>query len=121
VLSFRNPKIRDTVTRPSPLPGVCADGECATFLFTDIEGSTRLWDEHPVEMQAALERHDEILRISIEAHDGYVFSTAGDTFSASFAKAGGAISAATDTQRALERETLAGGGTGHGPYGAAHW
>ncbi len=41
-----------------------------TFLFTDVEGSTRLWEEHPEAMRPALARHDEIVRDAIEAHDG---------------------------------------------------
>ena len=44
-----------------------------TFLFTDLEGSTRLWEEHPEAMRAALARHDEILRDAIEKHGGVVF------------------------------------------------
>ncbi len=58
-----------------------------TFLFTDVEGSTRLWEEYPTEMQAALEDHDNILRTTIDAHGGYVFSTAGDAFAAAFTRA----------------------------------
>ena len=46
-----------------------------TFLFTDLEGSTRLWEEHPDAMQPALARHDEILRDAVEAHDGHVVKT----------------------------------------------
>jgi class 3 adenylate cyclase len=46
-----------------------------TFLFTDVERSTRLWELNPVEMQAALERHDAILRSAIEGHGGYVCSS----------------------------------------------
>jgi class 3 adenylate cyclase len=42
-----------------------------TFLFTDIEGSTRLWERHPEAMQIALARHDEILRATTEQHGGY--------------------------------------------------
>ncbi len=75
-----------------------------TYLFTDVEGSTRLWESHPTEMQAALERHDEILRSVIEGSGGYVFSTAGDAFSAAFARAGDAFAAATDAQRLLQAE-----------------
>ena len=75
-----------------------------TFLFTDVEGSTRLWEDHPAEMQVALERHDEILRSAIESQGGYVFSTAGDAFAAAFQRAGDAIVAATDAQRSLGAE-----------------
>jgi class 3 adenylate cyclase len=57
-----------------------------TFLFTDIEGSTRLWEERPDEMRAALARHDEILRATIEGNGGYVFATGGDGFAAAFAR-----------------------------------
>jgi class 3 adenylate cyclase len=41
-----------------------------TFLFTDIEGSTRRWEQHPQAMRAALARHDAILRAAIAQHDG---------------------------------------------------
>ncbi len=51
-----------------------------TFLFTDIEGSTRLWEEHPDAMRDALARHDDIVRDAVEAHGGYVFTTTGDGF-----------------------------------------
>jgi len=75
-----------------------------TFLFTDIEGSTRLWDEHPDAMRAALERHDEILRSAFQAHGGYVFSTGGDGFGVAFARAGDALGAALASQAALASE-----------------
>jgi predicted ATPase/class 3 adenylate cyclase len=75
-----------------------------TFLFTDIEGSTRLWEEEPVAMRTALARHDEILRSVIEAHGGYVFSTGGDGFAVAFARAGDAVAAALVTQAALVAE-----------------
>jgi class 3 adenylate cyclase len=45
-----------------------------TFLFTDIENSTRLWDQYPAEMRQALERHDRILHDVMAAHGGFVFS-----------------------------------------------
>jgi predicted ATPase/class 3 adenylate cyclase/Tfp pilus assembly protein PilF len=70
-----------------------------TFLFTDIEGSTRLWQEQARQMKAALARHDEILRSTIEDHGGYVFTTAGDAFSAAFQSADDAIRAAIAAQR----------------------
>ncbi len=75
------------------------------FLFTDIEGSTRLWDEHPDLMSAALERHDELLRTAIVDNGGYVFSTAGDAFSAAFSTPMMAVEAAVQAQRALQAET----------------
>ena len=55
-----------------------------TFLFTDIEGSTRLWEQHPEAMGAALARHDALLGAAIAAHRGYVFKTVGDAFCAAF-------------------------------------
>ena len=75
-----------------------------SFLFTDIEGSTPLWEQHPDAMRAALARHDAILRDAIEAHGGFVFSTAGDAFSAAFHTPGDAVGAALDAQRALQAE-----------------
>ncbi|MCP4965550.1 MAG: adenylate/guanylate cyclase domain-containing protein, partial [bacterium] len=72
-----------------------------TFLFTDIEGSTELWEEYAAEMQVALEAHDAILRSAIDGRGGYVFSTAGDAFAAAFARAGDALAGAQSAQEAL--------------------
>ena len=72
-----------------------------TFLFTDVEASTRLWEDHPAEMQVALELHDQILRSAIAARAGYVFSTAGDAFAAAFARADDAVEAARCAQEDL--------------------
>jgi predicted ATPase/class 3 adenylate cyclase len=80
---------------------VVAPSGPVTFLFTDVEGSTRLWEGHPDEMRVALEAHDEILRQSIEVTGGFVFSTAGDAFAAAFESPGDAISAAERAQRDL--------------------
>jgi class 3 adenylate cyclase len=55
-----------------------------TYLFTDIEGSTGLWERDAQAMHAALARHDEILRSSIEERGGYVFKTVVDAFCAAF-------------------------------------
>ena len=76
-----------------------------TFLFTDLEGSTRLWEEHPDAMRSALARHDEILRDAIAAHAGYVVKTTGDGFHAAFADASDAVRAALDAQLRLVSET----------------
>src|SRR3989337_403442 len=67
-----------------------------TFLFTDIEGSTRLWEEHAEAMRAALGRHDDLLRAAITEHRGHVFKTVGDAFHAAFPTAADALAAALD-------------------------
>ena len=75
-----------------------------TFLFTDIEGSTRLWEGAPEDMRRALSRHDQILRAAIEEHGGYVFSTGGDGLAAAFARPGDAVAAARQAQATLTAE-----------------
>ena len=72
-----------------------------TFLFTDVEGSTRLWAEQPDAMPSALARHDEILRAAIAENGGYVFATGGDGFAATFASVSQAVAAASGAQAAL--------------------
>lgn len=79
-----------------------------TFLFTDVEGSTELWERDQEGMERALERHDEILRSAIGEHRGYVFSTAGDAFAAAFHDPADALGAAVSAQEGLERQRLAG-------------
>jgi predicted ATPase/class 3 adenylate cyclase len=69
-----------------------------TFLFTDIEGSTTLWERFPERMRGALERHDSILRTIIEGHNGCVFKTIGDSFCAVFSSPHDAIAAAAAAQ-----------------------
>ncbi len=78
-----------------------------TFLFTDIEGSTRLWENSPDAMRPALARHDQILRETIAANSGYVFKTVGDAFCAAFATAPEAGQAALAIQRSLSAEPWA--------------
>lgn len=75
-----------------------------TFLFTDIEGSVKLWESYPEAMKAILARHDALLRRAIEAHGGYVFKTMGDAFYAAFHTAPDALAAALAAQRALRAE-----------------
>ncbi len=72
-----------------------------TFLFTDIEGSTKLWEHNAPAMQASLARHDELLRLAIEEKGGYVFKTVGDAFCCAFPTAPDALEAALDAQRSL--------------------
>ena len=72
-----------------------------TFLFTDIEGSTRRWEAEPDAMREALAAHDETLRAAIEGHDGWLFKHTGDGVCAAFTSPGQAVGAAIDAQRAL--------------------
>src|SRR5829696_4222525 len=84
-------------------PGSSPSGT-VTFLFTDLEGSTRLWEEQADAMTIALARHDEILRSAVEGHAGMVVKTTGDGVHAAFATASDALDAAIDAQRALVAE-----------------
>jgi class 3 adenylate cyclase len=70
-------------------------------LFTDIEGSTKMWEKSPHAMQRALSRHDDILRKAIEDRGSYVFKTVGDAFCCAFLTAPDALEAALETQRRL--------------------
>ncbi len=72
-----------------------------TFLFTDIEDSTRLWESDPGGMAQAVRAHDAIVRSAIERHGGHVFATGGDGFSAAFSSAVDAVSAAVESQQEL--------------------
>ena len=74
-----------------------------TFLFTDIEGSTKRWEQYPQAMKAALRRHDYILRSAIEINGGYVFKTVGDAFCAAFFTPHDALSAALAVQLSLHQ------------------
>jgi predicted ATPase/class 3 adenylate cyclase len=73
-----------------------------TFLFTDVEGSTRLWEEQPEAMRTAIARHDAVLRRAVLAHGGHVVKTTGDGLHAAFATAGGALAACLDAQAVLQ-------------------
>ena len=75
-----------------------------TFLFTDIQGSTKLWESQPDAMRAALARHDALLRTAVEDNEGVVFKTIGDAFCAAFATAPNALRAALAAQQQLSAE-----------------
>jgi class 3 adenylate cyclase len=83
-----------------------------TFLFTDIEGSTRRWETDTEAMSAALAAHDEVLRTAIDAHDGLLFSHTGDGVAAAFASPKSAVDAAVAAQRKLELPVRMGIATG---------
>jgi class 3 adenylate cyclase len=72
-----------------------------TFLFTDIEGSTALWERDSDAMAAAVERHLHLLRAAIEAHGGVLFKIVGDAVQAAFPTAPDAVAAALDAQCSL--------------------
>lgn len=75
-----------------------------TFLFTDLEGSTALWEAHGEAMRVALARHDELVRTAVAAHGGAVFKHTGDGFGCVFTDAGSAVLAAVEAQDALAGE-----------------
>src|SRR5829696_562433 len=75
-----------------------------TFFFTDIQGSTRLWERDARRMQRALARHDEIMKSTVGTHGGYVFKMVGDACCAAFASTSKALEAALAAQRAIFRE-----------------
>ena len=75
-----------------------------TFLFTDIEGSTKLAQEYPDAMPVLLARHHEILRQAIQAQNGYVFQNDGDSMAVAFHSPLDALNAALAAQQLLEKE-----------------
>jgi predicted ATPase len=83
-----------------------------TFLFTDIEGSTRRWESNADEMRAAVAAHDKVLRTAIEAHEGFLFSHSGDGVAAAFTSPISAVDAAIEAQRELQLPVRMGIATG---------
>ena len=76
-----------------------------TFLFADIEGSTRLWEQYPDGMPAALTQHDELVRAAVESCGGHVVKTTGDGLFAVFSRADSAVAAGLTAQRSLTAAT----------------
>jgi predicted ATPase/class 3 adenylate cyclase len=87
-----------------------------TFLFTDIEGSTRRWEADAAVMRAALLTHDQVLRDAIESRDGFIFSHTGDGLVAAFASPRSAVDAAVEAQLALELPVRMGIATGEAEH-----
>ena len=75
-----------------------------SFAFTDIEGSTARWERDRAAMQAAVRRHDEVMRAAISEHGGHVFKTIGDAFCAAFSRPEDAVAAMLAAQRSLSAE-----------------
>ena len=93
-------------------PATAAPAGVVTFLFTDVEGSTRRWEADADEMRLALTAHDEVLRKAIEAHGGWLFKHTGDGVCAAFASPRSAVDAAIAAQRKLELPVRMGVATG---------
>src|ERR1700738_3562532 len=93
-------------------PQAAAPSGVVTFLFTDVEGSTRRWEADADGMRTALAAHDEVLRQAIEVHGGWVFKHTGDGMCAAFASPRSAVDAAVAAQRALELPVRMGIATG---------
>src|SRR5688572_17969882 len=77
-----------------------------TFLMTDVEGSTRMWEEHPAVAGDVIERHDQLVGDAVVAHRGDLVRSKGEgdsTFSV-FERAADAVMAAVELQLALQRE-----------------
>ena len=83
-----------------------------TFLFTDIEGSTRRWEADAEAMRAALAAHDDVLRENVKAHSGWLFKHTGDGVCAAFASPKSAVEAAVAAQHTLELPVRMGIATG---------
>jgi predicted ATPase/class 3 adenylate cyclase len=93
-------------------PPAAAPSGVVTFLFTDVEGSTRRWEADADEMRIALAAHDEVLRGAIEGHGGCLFKHTGDGVCAAFASPRSAVDAAVTAQRVLELPVRMGLATG---------
>ena len=91
---------------------MAAPSGVVTFLFTDIEGSTRRWDADADGMRTALAAHDDLLRETVAAHDGWLFKHTGDGVCAAFSSPRSAVEAAIVAQRALELPVRMGIATG---------
>jgi predicted ATPase/class 3 adenylate cyclase len=86
-----------------------------TFLFTDIEGSTLLWEHYPEQMKAILSRHDAILRDAIESNNGTIVKTTGDGVHAVFFRAMDTLKAAITSQQNLQSLRIKDGQSPAGP------
>jgi predicted ATPase/class 3 adenylate cyclase len=85
------------MTQPLPTGNI-------TFLFTDVEGSTRAWESNPEAMAIALKVHDDVVRDAVAKHGGQIFKTVGDAFCCVFSHCADAVTAAIDAQRALQTQ-----------------
>src|SRR5215207_11444481 len=89
---------------PSTGSGQALPNGTVTFLFTDIEGSTKLAQEYPDQWETLRARHNTILRSAMDAYEGYVFQIVGDAFCVAFHSASDALNAALNAQWLLQNE-----------------
>jgi len=94
-----NPSIRPVGHSGQRLPS-----GTVTFLFTDIEGSTKLAQQYPDKWEGLRERHHAILQAAMDVHNGYIFQIIGDAFCAAFHTASDGLNAAIESQRNLQCE-----------------
>jgi predicted ATPase/class 3 adenylate cyclase/Flp pilus assembly protein TadD len=99
---------RASGAKPKSKKPVSLPSGTVSFLFTDIEGSTRRWETHRAQMQHAVQRHDELIRATSNKHGGVVFKTIGDAFCIAFGRPEDALGAALDAQGLLGEEDFAG-------------
>ena len=100
-----------TPPQATPSPALTLPTGVVTFLLTDIEGSTALWDDHPKAMKAAVARHDQIVAAAVEESSGVLVKTKGEGDSAFsvFARASDSLAAALEIQRRFSAEPWSGG------------
>lgn len=99
----------DLTTSSTTADSAGAPSGTLTFVFTDIEGSSRRWEQRPDQMREALRLHDELLREALVGHGGYVFKHTGDGFAVVFTRVSAAIEAMVTGQAALQRADWPGG------------
>ena len=97
---------------PDPDPSGTGSGRptgTVTFGFCDVEGASRLWATHRKKMAAAMVRLDELVRVAVDRHGGYVFATGSDSFGAAFHRADDGAAWATELQLEVDSEPWPGG------------
>ena len=94
-------RFNDIRVRHAPNAAMQSPDGVVTFLFSDIEGSSRLWEQDPERMPAALARHDALVRAAVEANRGRVVKMLGDGVHAAFDDPRDAVRAAVEIQRRL--------------------
>lgn len=92
------------MSSPSMNSGQAIPSGTVTFLFTDIEGSTQLWELHPEAMKSALAKHDSLLHGIFLMHNGRIVKTTGDGFHVVFETATDAVQSAIHSQQALQKD-----------------